>query len=315
MFNKKHPGIFACAVLATVVGGVCLLSTSGTARADELPIIDAHSQFDQNVDTAEIIRLMDKADIVLTILSARGRVSPDDVAAFAGEHPDRIVAALRTKGGVYSKNKRKYYKLLKKQAGMPVFKAMAEIIMWHAQKGNKAEAVIVPPDDKRVAKALDVALAKGWPFIPHIEYAAAGGDGETFLSKLEKMFAAHPEHPFLFIHMGQLPFEQVERLIGAHGNVYFLVSHSNSVTIPKTSQPWTNLFDGDDLAPRWKDLMVRHPDRFVLNFDNVFAEHWGDFYLDQVVLWRKALAELPHEAAHMIAHKNAERLWRLNLVQ
>jgi len=54
---------------------------------------------------------------------------------------------------------------------------------------------------------------------------------------------------------------------------------------------------------------------FIFGLDNVWPEHWGEDYLKQVKLWRKALAQLPHEAAHMIGHKNAERLWGLGSVQ
>lgn len=57
--------------------------------------------------------------------------------------------------------------------------------------------------------------------------------------------------------------------------------------------------------------MIEHPGRFVLGLDNVFAEHWGRLYVAQVALWREALAELPDDAAHAIAHGNAERLWKL----
>lgn len=90
---------------------------------------------------------------------------------------------------------------------MSAFKAMAEVIMWHAKKGDKAEKVVVAPNDRRATTAVDVALAKGWPFIPHIEFVAAGLDGETFMAAFEEMSAAHPNHPFLFIQMGQRPFE------------------------------------------------------------------------------------------------------------
>jgi len=290
----------------------CVVYRPLSAGADTLPIIDAHSQFDGNVDPSRIIQLMGQAGVVQTILSARGRVSPEQVAALAGQYPRRIVAALRTKGGIYSKNKQKYYVQLSKQAAMPAFRAMAEVIMWHAAKGNKADKVVVFPTDKRVSAALAVANARKWPFIPHIEYAAAGAEGDPILSALEVLFDTYRDQTFLLIHMGQLPFDEVDRLITTHRNVGFLVSHSNPVSIAKSAQPWTNLFDGDTLSPRWLTLMTRHPDRFVLNFDNVFAEHWGAFYLDQVALWRKALAGLPHDSAHMIAHRNAERLWRLD---
>ena len=71
------------------------------------------------------------------------------------------------------------------------------------------------------------------------------------------------------------------------------------------------MFAGRRLKGAWRKLMIDHPDRFILAFDNVFAEHWGDYYLEQIELWRKALETLPEDVAHAIAHKNAERLWHL----
>ena len=75
------------------------------------------------------------------------------------------------------------------------------------------------------------------------------------------------------------------------------------------------MFDGEHLAADWKQLMVEHPDRFILGFDNVFTEHWGQFYLKQIGFWREAIKELPVEVAHAFAHGNAERLWHLQLVE
>ena len=62
-----------------------------------------------------------------------------------------------------------------------------------------------------------------------------------------------------------------------------------SSTWPHSKQPWIDLFDGGrSLAPRWKTLFVKYPDRFILNFDNVWADDWGDRYVSQAALWRKA---------------------------
>jgi hypothetical protein len=58
-------------------------------------------------------------------------------------------------------------------------------------------------------------------------------------------------------------------------------------------------------------MFVKYPDRFILNFDNVFEDHWSDLYVKQAALWRKALAELPAGVASKVAHENAERLWKL----
>ena len=80
----------------------------------------------------------------------------------------------------------------------------------------------------------------------------------------------------------------------------------------RSKQPWVDMFDGGEvLAPKWRRLVIAHAERIILGFDNVWADHWGVFYRLQADLWRKVLADLPHEVAHKVAHRNAERLWRL----
>ncbi|HJO75690.1 MAG TPA: amidohydrolase family protein [Rhodospirillales bacterium] len=286
------------------------LSVSG-AEADELTLIDAHSQIDQFVDRSTIVPLMDKAGIRHVIISARGKVNPKQITGLAAKHPDRITASVRSKGGHYSAALPKWFKFMKKQLAMPGFGAMAEVIMWHAQKGQKAEKVVVPPDDKRVRLALKGAKEKGWPFVIHIEFAASQSP-ETFMKKMEGMLANNPDTPFALIHMGQLESKEAARLLAKHPNFHFMVSHANPITGAKSAQPWIDLFDGGaSLAPRWKALFVKYPDRFILNFDNVFEDHWSDLYVKQAALWRKALAELPAGVASKVAHENAERLWKL----
>ena len=71
------------------------------------------------------------------------------------------------------------------------------------------------------------------------------------------------------------------------------------------------MFAGDALTPDWRDLVVRYPERFVFALDNVWAQHWKDFYGDQMAYWRKAITALPPDVAHALAHGNAERLWRI----
>ena len=288
-----------------------LLSIWCAVGAAELPIIDAHSQVDQHLDMSRIIELMDEAGVSRTILAARGRVKPGQLAAFAIRHPDRITAAVRTKGRVYVENHPKYYKLLRKQLSMPAFTAMGEVLLWHAKKGNKAPEWIVPPRSQQVQAALAAALERRWPFIIHIEFAAAGGDRDPYMAQLEELLRQYPNHPFPLIHMGQLRAGEAERLIETFPNIYFLTSHANPLTVRKSSQPWVNTFDGDRLTSAWTALITQHPDRFILAFDNVFAEHWGPYYLDQVALWRRAARRLPSDVAHALAHGNAERLWRL----
>ena len=309
----SRPGM-AWAVASAVTAWL-LLSTPG-ALAAEIPIIDAHSQADHLLKLEQIIELMDEGGVSHTILSTRGKVTPEQLLAFAARHPGRITPSVRSKGKPYASNSPKYYRLLEKQMSMPGFGAIAEVILWHAQKRNRAgEPVapqwVVPIGSPQVQVALRGALKKGWPFVLHIEFGAAGDARQPFMSTMESLLRDHPGHPFLLNHVGQLDASAVGRLIGRHPNLHFLTAHVTPLSAKASDQPWTMMFEGKRLAPDWKTLVVRHPERFVLAFDNVFAGHWGKFYLKQVHLWRKALAYLPPDVAHAVAHKNAERLWRL----
>jgi hypothetical protein len=67
--------------------------------------------------------------------------------------------------------------------------------------------------------------------------------------------------------------------LAKHANLHFMASHANLFITANSSQHW--------------------------------VDHWGDKYVGQAALWRKALAELPAEVASKVAHENAERLWKL----
>ena len=270
----------------------------------DLYFVDAHSQMAKGLDPNKIIPLMDKAGVWHTILSARNDRSPSDVADFAAKHPDRITA--------FNQNTPKFKKLINRQLEAPNFKALAEVIMFHAQKGKKAPRISVEADSPQVQMLLNIAIDKKWPFIAHYEYRALGWSKSKHMDSFESMMQANPNQPFMLIHMGQLDVDDVERLIASHNNVHFIMSHSNPISIGKNpGQPWTNLFKGERLAPKWLDVILKNPERFVLAFDNVWPEYWGSFYIKQATLWRNALADLPIEIAHSIAHGNAERLWNL----
>ena len=283
----------------------------GAEHAD-LYLIDAHSQADSEQVLQRVIPLMDRAGVRRTILAARGGMASNRIAKFSKQHPDRITASVTTKGRDYTNNADGYYSTLEADVGSEQFGAIAEVLMYHAQKGNKAPEYIVYPNDKRVRAALTQAKKKGWPLVVHIEFASlSGGEKIKYMEQIELLLTQNPEHPFVMIHMGQLRSNDVRRLIDLHKNISFMTSQTSPSAIHNSVQPWTPMFEGEVLAPEWTELIMQYPDRFVLAFDNVFPNQWGDFYLKGVAHWRMALAALPAEIAHAVAHGNAERLWNI----
>jgi len=67
---------------------------------------------------------------------------------------------------------------------MDQYDAIAEVLIYHAQKGEKAPLVVNNPEDEKVQAILDYALDKNWPFVPHIEFAAAGTQRNELMTKL-----------------------------------------------------------------------------------------------------------------------------------
>jgi hypothetical protein len=291
------------------------LYSSNVVCADtaDFYFIDAHSQACSEEVLQRVIPLMDLAGVRYTILSGRHELKSTDIATYAEQHPSRIIASIRTKGDAYERDKKGYYKALNREVASGRFGAIAELLMYHAPKGTRADEVVVYPNDKRVEAALKHAKENGWPLVVHIEFASIRKDERTkFMELLEKMLNKHPKHPFALIHMGQLGANDVGRLIQSHNNAYFMTSHTNPAAISNSNHPWTNMFKGETLAPEWKELVVKYPDRFILAFDNVWPDHWGDFFLREAEYWRKAFGALPKDVAHAIAHGNAERLWNIS---
>lgn len=281
-----------------------------------LPVIDAHSQFDDDVPVAQVIEYLARAGVTQVFLSARGRVKTAQVLDLGARHPACIVPSVRTKGRGFDENLPTYYTQISEQFNEPGFRAMSEIILVHAPKGKRAPEVNVPADAPQVKEVIRRGIEKGWPIVLHYEFrwltrAYGAGARTTRMAELRSLLNQHPQQPFALIHMAQLDVDEAAELLAAHPNLVFLTSHANTLAVDESKQPWTNMFAGGELTPEWKNLLLQYPDRFVLAFDNVWPEHWAERYVRQVELWRGALDKLPDEVAHAVAHRNAERLWKL----
>ncbi len=294
--------------IAALVTLLAMVALPGGSHARELYFIDVHSQIDRQTHPDTVTALLEQGGVRETILSSTGNATQDAVLSLVRRNPAKIIAAVRTK--FYNRQ------AVESQVRSGKYGAMAEVLVYHVAKeissGRQMGAVNLEPDDPSVLFALDLAIRNHWPFIIHIEFAAApAAQRAALMNKLEALMAKYQDEPFLLIHMGQLDASEVGRLIGAHSNIYFIASTSNPFTAHRGGQPWTDMFAGRRLAPEWKALFIDHPDRFLLGFDNVVANNWGPEYLNQITLWRGALVDLPDDAADAFAHGNAERLWHL----
>jgi hypothetical protein len=64
---------------------------------------------------------------------------------------------------------------------------------------------------------------------------------------------------------------------------------------------------GARLDPAWRDLFLRHPDRFLVGNDTWVTSRWGNLPAIHAEN-RHWLADLPREIAKQIAYQNAQHL-------
>lgn len=282
----------------------------------QLPIIDAHSQFDHEVPPQHVIKTLQAAGVKHVLLATRGRAEVKTLTDLALKHPGCVVPMVRTKSNAYAQGNKGYYRQLEEQLAEPLFQAMAEIILTHNQKGDRADEVYLPASSPQVQTAIAAAKSRQWPVVLHYEFrwiAQELGNSElqSKLSELRGVLRALAPLPVGLTHVAQLNADQARQLLHAHPNLFLMLSHANSLINDSSKQPWTNVVQSGALDPAWKALMQEYPGQFVLAFDNVFPEHWSDLYSRQVALWRQALAALPQDHARAIAHDNAIRIYRL----
>ena len=304
-----------CGVFILLFAGGCVSNSSLENSTARIPMIDAHSQASKYVDLDDIIPLMNKAGVSRTLLSARRGLSWRKISSLAVANPERITASIRTKGGIYRDNSPRYYRRLNKQLQDPTFGAMAEIMIYHAEKRKgDAPEIDVNFAEPQPAAAISAARSKGWPIILHIEFATLPGDEKRraeFMGMFEEFLRLQNGYPVALTHLGQLRAKEAGRLLENHQNLHLITSRSNWYAINQAGQPWTEVVAVGGLVPAWRDLVLKYSGRFILGFDNVWQEDWGWFYINQAHIWQKVLQSLPPAVAHAVAHRNAERLWGL----
>lgn len=311
MFNKLPRFPLAPLMALVLLFALPNMATSAEPM-DDLYFVDAHSQLPKGLNVKSILPLMDKAGIWHTILSAGAVRSPQEVAFFAEAHPYRMTAAVRSQGKDFMNNSPGFPKFLNLQLNNPTFRAFAEAILFRPRISRKLPYVDVGANHPQSEIILDAAYARGWPFVAHYEFASAKAKKDVYMVELETMLRKYRQVNTVMINMGQLDADTVRRLIGAHKNIFFMMSRSNPAYIANDpKQPWVNMFDGDVLSADWQGLILDHPDRFIVAFDNTKRKQWEQLYMDQTSMWRSALKKLPADVANALAHGNAERLWNL----
>ena len=224
--------------VAGVAAGA-VLGAAAAAGAQDLPLVDTHLHYSANswpdYGPAAIIVLMDQASV------RRGFVSstPDDGTVRLYEAaPDRIVPVLRPY----------------RQAG--------ELTTWHL------DPTVVPYLEQRLARPIYRGIG---------EFHLTGSDARApVVRQVADLAARHG----LFLHC-HCDAEAIEILLGLAPGVRVLWAHAGMSSGPDevgrlvAASPQlfvelalrSDVAPGGQLDPAWRELFLRHPDRFMVGTD------------------------------------------------
>lgn len=269
-------GMGRIGVSLALAGLVSLLAAP--SRAQNLPLFDAHIHYSQpdwaSYSPDAILALFDKTGVRWAIVSS----TPDDGTLRLYEKaPDRIVPVLRP------------------------YRTRADMGTW------TTDTSIVPYVQERLKRGvykglgefhLSAAQARD-PVVK--ELAALGARHGLFLyahtdaAGIEELQRLYPAVRWLWAHAGLgEPLEVVARVADRYPALMIELSLKAEVAA------------GGKLDPRWKDLFVRHPDRFLVGTDTWVTSQWDRFAEIQTNV-RAWLGQLPRDVAEQIAYRNARK--------
>jgi predicted TIM-barrel fold metal-dependent hydrolase len=317
--KTDHKIPFALFIPILVIGSLSCSKENATEPDPGLILcIDAHSQppypeIGDNVDLPSIIQDMDQNNVSISILSARVEMKySEDIGQFAENYSDRIVAAASLKLTCMNSDTG-FINTLNRQVETGKFKAIAEMLLYHAEKFSNgisvAPEVMVRPTDPKVEAVINACAQLNCPVILHIEFGSLENDygagiRTQFMNELIQILTSYSNQKFLLAHVAELYPEQCRNLIEAHQNIYFATNYKDLENLC-TGEPVSDYSESD-----WITLFNDCPDRFIFAFDRVFPNQWNHYSQDMATFQEK-LSNMPESVAKAIAYENARRLFNL----
>ncbi len=117
---------------------------------------------------------------------------------------------------------------------------------------------------------------------------------------VERILRHAPGVKLIWAHTGMsAPMEKVEQMFAEYPNIVGELSFRMDIE------------QGGGLNPRWKALMMKYPDRFVVGTDTWITPRWGQVE-ELAGFYRRMLGELPRDVAEKIAYRNGMGMFSLD---
>lgn len=262
--------------------GLMLAAPAAIAKADQLPIFDAHVHYSH--DAVELIPPKEVAKILRDAGVRRALVSSSDdngTQRLLTAAPDIVVPALRP------------YRRRGEIGTWMHDPTVIDYVEGNLRK-NKYFAIgefhaYGADIDTPVLQKI-IALAKQYGLLLH-----AHSDADA----IERIFKVDPQARVLWAHSGFDRPEKIREMLRKHKALWADLAFRSDQA------------NGGVVAPEWKAAFEEFPTRFMVGTDTFAPERW--YYVGEHATYsRQWLASLPPALAKRIAYQNAEAM--LNLV-
>ena len=273
--------VFAC-VLSISYGHADEHQQAIGKAVAKLPIFDAHMHYKepawQPFPVQTVIELMDKSGVAMALVSS----SPDDGTIMLWEHaPDRIVPELRPYHGQAGSSN------WTKAPGMLDY--LQKRLAAYPHRGiGEFHIHFLDPGDRDFLKQV-ARLAAERQILIHIHSGA---------KPVQLFYEFEPGLTIIWAHAGMSePPEVIGPMLERYPKLY-----------ADTSYREHDILGAGDIEPRWRDLIMRYPDRFMVGSDTWVNSQW-ESYAALIDINRRWLSKFPREVAEKIAYRNAEALF------
>jgi predicted TIM-barrel fold metal-dependent hydrolase len=287
----------ALATVLTLALTLVLVQAGSTpAAADYLgPIVDGNSHLPNAAAIDAYVAAMRRHNVTRVVLLGIGSAQPDEAAwidAAAQKYPALVVAGLRVPDPL---NKAEAGRLDVELARTKA-RVMGEVHIRHATRKLDRD-----PSAPGFLKILELTAQRGVPVVIHDELTPAAA------ASLEAALAAHRQAIIVLAHAGKSSPAVLEPLLARNANLKIDLSGMNFQSTPALAK------EKGPLDPKWKALITKRPDRFLIGLNVGAAKHFEAPTLDRVMSWtRRILGELPPAVAERVAWQNATRLYHLD---
>jgi predicted TIM-barrel fold metal-dependent hydrolase len=251
------------------------------------PLIDAHGHLPDATAIDAYAAAARRHNVRKVVLLGLGGAQSDEtgwIDAAVKKYPDLVVAALRVPD--------------------PDDMAAAgklDVELARTRARVLGEAYSRDPSAPGFMRILDLAAQRGVPVVIHDDLTPAAA------ANLEAALAAHRQAVIVLAHAGGSRPADLERLLARNANLRVDLSGMHFEKKPALAS------EKGPLDPKWKALITKMPDRFLMGVDAWTARLFEPTMLDRLLAWtRRVLGELPPEVAERVAWKNASVLYHID---